>query len=42
LSLAKYKDGVAIFEFTFCEEGRQQQQQQQQQQIAHQQTFDDI
>ena len=39
LSLAKYKDGVAIFEFTFCEEGRQQQQQQQ---IAHQQTFDDI
>jgi len=39
LSLAKYKDGVAIFEFT-CEEGRQQQQQQQQ--IAHQQTFDDI
>ena len=43
LSLAKYKDGVAIFEFTLCEEGRQQQQQQQQQQqIAHQQTFDDI
>ena len=37
LSLAKYKDGVAIFEFTFCEEGQQQQQQ-----IAHQQTFDDI
>ena len=39
LSLAKYKDGVAIFEFTLCEEGRQQQQQQQQQQqIAYQQT----